>query len=395
MTERCYKDLLEVERLTPLQWELSYLDAKLGGIGLPQVKVEAVITRCAALLTAHNSASTSATVEHQRMTEREQLYALLQPHLEMPVMGYFNDLHQAPEGRNPRRVAKTVRAHVHTTLKRQVSNRLGDLTQSLMGIEYARTVVKGDQPMLGLCHRLWPSSAAMKIPDGYLRRTILRQLGFPVPGASGQCQRQLPTGEICGMQMDQAGHHAYLCARHLMRARHDGIRDHLAQYIRAAGLYCMTEQRTAGEIKLEEAPEMAAGEWKRPRRTADLHVVDRGGGDIYGDVRIYSMSPGESAEHTLKQQEAAKCAEYGLGPPPTPEPIHGVSPIVFELAGAVSKSCLGFCRQMIWQQVRKSMLQQAAEKGVAWRRAAHALWAPIAVLLLKTRCQAELACVNS
>ena len=122
--------------------------------------VQAAIARSASLLTAHCSKSTSATVDMQRNEEKASLLALLQPHLDMPVMTFFNDLHQAPEGRNPRRVAKTVRAHVNTTLKRQVSNRLGDLTQSMMGIEYARTVVKGDQPLLGICHRLWPTGPA-------------------------------------------------------------------------------------------------------------------------------------------------------------------------------------------------------------------------------------------
>ena len=158
------------------------------------------------------------------------------------------------------------------------------------------------------------------------------------------------------------------------------------------GCICMAEQRTAQEIKEQEGPHDTSASWKRPKRTADIHVVDKSGADIYGDVSVYALCPGESAESTLKQQEASKCAEYGLGPPPSAEPVPGVCPLVFELAGAVSRSCLGFCRCMIWHQATKSSLQHAIDRGIAWRRAAHALWAPIAAILTRTRCQAELAC---
>ena len=263
---------------------------------------------------------------------------MMQPRLDMPVHMYFYDLRQAPEERNPRRVARAVRAHIQTTLNRQLCNRLpcGLQARHIRSPMHISSVQSCDS--LGiLC----------------------------------QAPRRL-AGEPCGLAMDRAGHHAYLCARHLTRARHDAIQDHLAQYFRRrnAGLYCVTEQRTAQAIKTEEAPDDNATARKRPRRTADINVFECGGGDM-----------------------AAKCAEYGLGPPPSPEPIHGSSPLVFEIAGAVSKSCIGFCRTMIWQQATKSTPQHAYDKGSAWRRAAHALWAPIAVILLKSRRQAEQACI--
>ena len=365
----------------------------MGGIGIPLMTVLAATARAAFLLVAHRSGSTTDTIDKHIDQEQELLFSVIQPHLDSPVRMYFSELTHAPEGRNPKRVAKSVCATIHSCLQRQIRTRLGDLSQSRIGIEHSRWVHKGDQPMIGLCFRIWPSAAPYRIPNSHMRRTIHRVLGLSVPDAPTTCQRALPTGEPCGMPLDAVGHHAYLCCRHLMRARHDAIRDHLAQYIRSAGLYCMTEQRTSQEIRAQEGAEASEVTWKRPKRTADIHTVDKSGADIYGDVRVYSLCPGEAVEQTLKQQEVTKCAEYGLGPPPSAEPVHGVCPLVFELAGAVSRSCLGFCRYMIWHHANKSSLQHALDRGAAWRRAAHALWAPIAVILLRTRCQAELACV--
>ena len=98
-------------------------------------------------------------------------------------------------------------------------------------------MIKGDQPLLGICFGIWPMGNAYKIPNTHMRRTIQHMLWQSEPEAPVTCQRIMPSGEPCGLPMDPVGHHAYLCCRHLMRARHDAIRDHLAQYVRNAGLY--------------------------------------------------------------------------------------------------------------------------------------------------------------
>ena len=113
-----------------------------------------------------------------------------------------------------------------------------------------------------------------------------------------------------------------------MRTRHDAIRDHLAAFARQAGLHAATEQRTSAEVRQDEPPQESTA-WTRPVRTADVHVVDRAGHDLFADVRVYAMTPTDVPKQMMERQEAAKRHEYGLPPCTSSSPHDGVRPIIF------------------------------------------------------------------
>ena len=66
------------------------------------------------------------------------------------------------------------------------------------------------------------------------------------------CQQWLSACQRCHSPIDKARKHCYVCARHIMRARYDGIRDHVAKVAMFAGWHAATEQRTAADIRGQE-----------------------------------------------------------------------------------------------------------------------------------------------
>ena len=223
---------------------------------------------------------------------------------------------------------------------------------------------------------------------------VKTRLGVPQAPPTATCQRWLPAeGRRCESPLDAAGHHTYTCSKHIMRARHDGIRDHIAKSAMLAGWYAATEQRTAADIRLDENVTTSSG-WNRPVRTADVHILTRAGQDLYGDVRIFSLCPGQRLEAQLKTHENAKRKEYGLDLAVVGLPTDGLRPLVAELGGGIGPCFYSFALLIIKQWVSKLQVQMGVLPAVAWQRAALGFWQPIACILARTRWQAHAECMR-
>eukprot|EP00971_Amphidinium_carterae_P176096 3490702-Amphidinium_carterae.1 len=115
----------------------------------------------------------------------------------------------------------------------------------------------------------------------------------------------------CSHALDQHGVHALACSKHLHTRRHNMIRDHIAAFARAAGLYTQVEQVVdpqlaecigAAATHPSDAPTAAPEplssaeqthdrasdnrQGRRPVQCADVHIVDLTGADIFIDVRV-------------------------------------------------------------------------------------------------------------
>ena len=362
ITTACLKSILDLQSLLPTQQTVVHLPPHLGGLGICNIVVEAALARASELVAAPRSNTTCPSILHDIDKEREALFTLLQNHMDIPIESVFGNLAVAPLGRQPRRLARGARKIIYSTTAKRLHATLLD-QPSLMTHKVRRLQLDEDQPLVGACLQTWPTSWKTSLTNQQMRRICTRRLGHPVPGAPGPCQRMLPqTGTQCLAPMDVAGHHCHVCCRHLMRTRHDSIRDHFATFARAAGLHAATEQRTTAELRHDE-PAAPQTQWTRPARTADVHIVDRAGHDLYADVRVYAATPLDAPKQMMEQQEAAKRREYGLPPCVSTSPFDGVRPVLFELGGAVSRSTWTFGRHLIHAHAMHAMLQRSMTWG--------------------------------
>ena len=201
----------------------------------------------------------------------------------------------------------------------------------------------------------------------------------------------LGEGRRCESPLDSAGHHAYTCTKHIMQARHDGIRDHIAKSAMLAGWYAATEQRTAADIRIDENIAVPAN-WSRPVRTAYVHILTRAGQDI--PMRVFSLCPGQRLEAQIKTHEHAKRKEYGLDPPVVSLPTDGLRPLVAELGGGLGPCFYSSAMLIIRQWASKLQMQMGLLPNVVWQRAALGFWQPIACILARTRWQAHSECMR-
>ena len=320
----CLKNILGVQHLQPAQKTVAFLPSHLGGLGFCNIMVEAPLARTSELVAAPRSDIPFHSILHAIDKKREALFTLLQQHLDIPIESVFGTLAVAPLGRQPKRLARSARKLIYSTTAKRLQEMLVGEPISLMAHEFRRLQLDEDQPIVGACMQAWPSSWKTSLTNQQMHRVYSRRLGHPVPGAPGLCQRILPqTGSACNAPMDVAGHHCHVCCRHLMRTRYDAIRDHIAAYARAAGLHAATEQRTSAELQQDELPDNEKP-WTRPARTADVHVVDRAGQDLYADVRVFSVTPMDTPRQMMERQETAKRHEYGLPPCTSSSPYDGV-----------------------------------------------------------------------
>ena len=71
----------------------------------------------------------------------------------------------------------------------------------------------------------------------------------------------------------------------------------------------------------------------RAVHTADIHISEPNGTDIWVDVRIGMAKPGCSAPKELMRIEQEKLREYGQGPSNPSTLFDGVVPVIFEQHG--------------------------------------------------------------
>ena len=131
-----------------------------------------------------------------------------------------------------------------------------------------------------------------------------------------------------------------------------------------------------------------------PVHTADVHILTRAGRDLYGDVRVFSLCPGQRLDAQVKTHEQAKRKEYGLDPPIVSLPTDGLRPLVTEIGGGLGPCFYSFAMLIIRQWASKMQMQMGLLPNVAWQRAALGFWQPIACILACTRWQAYTECMS-
>ena len=132
--------------------------------------------------------------------------------------------------------------------------------------------------------------------------------------------------------------------------------------------------------------------WSRPLKTADVQVHSGTELDIYIDVRIFAVNPGENVKAQLAHHERAKRTDYGLPKCMQQSVFEGVRPFVLELAGPISVAALRIGLYLIRQRAERDVLPNGARFSSAWTRASEAFWHPIASPLARSRWSAECQC---
>ena len=98
-------------------------------------------------------------------------------------------------------------------------------------------------------------------------------------------------------------------ARRARETRHNRLRDFLVEYVKTTGAIATSEQA----MPLPRDRQPAAWE-ARAVHTADIHISEPNGMDIWVDVRVGMAKPDCSVPKELTQMEQEKRREYGQGP---------------------------------------------------------------------------------
>ena len=155
----------------------------------------------------------------------------------------------------------------------------------------------------------------------------------------------LPSGQPCGLPMDQTGRHACICCRHLMRRQWETILHTHTTYSQCRPLLrdwaardpgdqgCRSSWHQPGLLKTSENDDrLICG-----RQSRCWHVCRR--------TSLCNMTWWDHGSYA--QAARGEVCWIWHRTTPTPEPVWRLSPLVFEVAGAMSQSCIGFCRFMI------------------------------------------------
>ena len=108
--------VLKVSGFEATQWNVAELPGGLGGLGVPSLPLEAAVARCGALLTLPRLPATMPAIQRWIDTDKEALYATLEPLLPVDPRQLLGDFHTPPEGRSLQRIAKAVRSQTFPKL---------------------------------------------------------------------------------------------------------------------------------------------------------------------------------------------------------------------------------------------------------------------------------------
>ena len=89
----------------------------------------------------------------------------------------------------------------------------------------------------------------------------------------------------------------------------------------------------------------------RAVHTADTHISEPNGTDIWVDVRIGMAKPDCSVPKELARMEQEKCREYGLGPSNPSTLFDGVVPLVFKQHGCPNPCAITFLHHILRRKV--------------------------------------------
>ena len=229
-------------------------------------------------------------------------------------------------------------------------------------------VCVGDQWAPGMGHWLYalPTAPFTKVANGPFKWGLQHRFGLAVPGAGHLCGKQLPGArQPCKAPLDHLGRHVTWCARRAREIRHNRLRDLLVEYTKTTGTIAATEQA----MPLSRDSQPAARE-ARAVHTADIHISEPNGTDIWIDVRIGMAKPDCSVPKELARMEKEKRREYGQEPPNPNSLFDGVVPVIFEQHGCPSPYAITFLHHALRRRVAKLEQGSHLTHGVAWMIAA-------------------------
>ena len=116
--------------------------------------------------------------------------------------------------------------------------------------------------------------------------------------------------------------------------------------------------------------------------TADIHISELNGTDIWVDVRVGMAKLDCSVPKELARMEQEKRRECGQGPSNPSTLFDGVVPVIFEQHGCPSPCAITFLYHMLRRRVAKLEQSSHLTHGVAWMIASKELYAPISYILL-------------
>ena len=137
--------------------------------------------------------------------------------------------------------------------------------------------------------------------DPVFRLGLCQRSGYPAPGPRGKTARahSRPLWATCGMLQQRAPH---------KKARSRQRTDHKA--CRQAGLTATAEQAMLIPDQIMPDGQPAPGS-VRPIHTADVHIIEPQGSELWLDVKILTMGPELSVAKELLREELTKCRAYG------------------------------------------------------------------------------------
>ena len=386
-----YLHILQVDRMSPLQWKVAHLPPAHGGLGVPRLSSLSLCARSAALAAlAHTEASevASSWIQHEQDGLLDRLRGLT---ADEPT-SILGNIEHLPAGR----AVKPLQRHLSASI---FLSELTDVKQSVhqdpiltWQWERHRTFATDRGHLLHMSTSWWmgsfPSTSHTWVSNTCFRWHLRTRMGFADPDAGQPCMgTSLQGTQSCGRILDRYGCHAGACPMGLGIKRHNAIRDYLARCARTAGLFALVEQQTTQEITTamvtDEQPRP-----KRPKQRADLYLIDGSGGETWADVRSFIASFEKPLEEQLCKQESHKAAEYGERPVYTV--LHGpLQPVVIEAAGRCGTIAGRFLQYLMAKRAAFIQLHQAESPHKAQRQAALELWPELGARLVRIAYEAH------
>eukprot|EP00971_Amphidinium_carterae_P281517 5589046-Amphidinium_carterae.1 len=135
------------------------------------------------------------------------------------------------------------------------------------------------------------------------------------------------------------------------------IRDHIAAFARAAGLYTQVEQvvdpqlaenmgmvaTSATAAPFTTPADASARSGRRPVQRADVHIVDLTGADLFIDVRVTHVPADCLPQQHLQQTATRKAAEYACT---------GVTPVIFSTDGGYDAGTFVLIQRLLALRLR-------------------------------------------
>ena len=120
----------------------------------------------------------------------------------------------------------------------------------------------------------------------------------------------------------------------------------------------------------------------RAVHTADIHISEPNGTNIWVDVRVGMAKPGCSVPKELVRMEQEKRREYGQGQSNPSTLFDGVVAVIFEQHGCPSPCAITFLHHVLRRKVAKLEQSSHLTHGVAWMMASREFFALMSCILL-------------